>query len=215
VRDTKLVVMVILEKEVGEIQSFRAPALRINSDTIKMLEKLGFKTDSSVAPQRFDGPLSFGSKRKLNWLFAKRKPYLTDCRNPYKQGKSNILEIPISAFLFPHIGTFMRISPALDKILSRMLLFESVLTGKPVVFDIHPNECICESGDFNINRRTRNFLSYFFADLLRSGLKRRNLGKKAIGLLEREVVYAKQHGFQFVTCSEFREIYENIHNNNG
>ena len=50
--------------------------LRINEDTVRALEEAGFKTDSSVSSQRFDGPFTFGAKRKLKWLYAPGKPYM-------------------------------------------------------------------------------------------------------------------------------------------
>ena len=205
----------IIEKEAGKIVSFRAPALRINADTIKVLEKLGFKIDSSIASQRFDGPFSFGSIKKLNWLFANRKPYFINSKNPFKKGKTNILEIPISAFGIAHIGTIMRIMPKISHILSKLLFIESKITNKPIVFDIHPNECIWEEGNFSIEKRSKNFLSYFFADFLRTKMKVKNLGNNALKLLEKEIIYAKRSSFRFITCKEYREIYENIHNNNG
>jgi peptidoglycan/xylan/chitin deacetylase (PgdA/CDA1 family) len=49
----------------GGIESFRAPMLRINEATVRALEETGFRSDSSIASQRFDGPLTFGSKKKL------------------------------------------------------------------------------------------------------------------------------------------------------
>ena len=64
----------LIESIAGRIESFRAPALRLNEDTVKVLEETGFTSDSSVCPQRFDGPLTFGAKRKLKWLVAPRKP---------------------------------------------------------------------------------------------------------------------------------------------
>jgi peptidoglycan/xylan/chitin deacetylase (PgdA/CDA1 family) len=205
----------ILQKEVGEIKSFRAPALRINLNTIKIIENLGFQTDSSIASQRFDGPFTFGSKKKIKWLLANRKPYFIDYKNPYRKGKSNILEIPISAFGLAHIGTLMRIFPKIDEALSSILMHESKLTNKPIVFIMHPNECIFEEGNFKIERRTSNLISYIFADILRSNLKIKNLGNKAIELLEEEIIHAKRRGFKFITCDEYRKIYDNIHRNNG
>ena len=65
----------VIEGVSGRIYDFRAPALRINEYTIRALEETGFTTDSSIASQRFDGPLTFGSKRKLKWLVAPRSPY--------------------------------------------------------------------------------------------------------------------------------------------
>jgi peptidoglycan/xylan/chitin deacetylase (PgdA/CDA1 family) len=65
-----------IEPIAGKITSFRAPALRMNSHTVRALEDTGFTTDSSVASQRFDGPMSFGAKEKLKWLKAPRQPYM-------------------------------------------------------------------------------------------------------------------------------------------
>jgi hypothetical protein len=205
----------LIEKEAGEITSFRAPALRINRDTITILGKLGFTVDSSIASQRFDGPLTFGSRKKLKWLSAQRMPYFVDSYDPYKKGKSNILELPISALVFGHIGTVMRIMPKIDHVLRHLLFYESRMNGKPIVFDIHPNECIYEEGTFQPSRRTNNVISHFFADIVRSNLKVKNLGEKAVNLLEKEIRHAKMRGFTFVTCQQYREFYEDIHHNNG
>jgi len=65
----------LIESIAGKIESFRAPVLRLNGDTVKALEENGFTSDSSICSQRFDGPFTFGSKKKLKWLFAPRKPY--------------------------------------------------------------------------------------------------------------------------------------------
>ena len=108
--------------------------LRMNEATVRALEEAGFKTDSSVASQRFDGPFTFGSKKKLKWLVAPRKPYMISYDSIVKSGSSNILEIPISAAIVPFIGTTMRISPFITRILQKYLYHESKNTGKPVVF---------------------------------------------------------------------------------
>jgi hypothetical protein len=91
--------------------------------------------------------------------------------------------------------------------LREVLFLESRKTGKPVVFLVHPNECIEEDGTFRIFRRAGNFVSFVFADFLRGLLKQRNLGEKASRLLRREIVAARKAGFEFVTCSEYRDIY--------
>ncbi|VVB85547.1 4-deoxy-4-formamido-L-arabinose-phosphoundecaprenol deformylase ArnD [uncultured archaeon] len=78
----------ILEGIAGKISDFRAPALRINESTIRALEKTGFTTDSSIASQRFDGSLTFGSKRKLKWLVAPRYPYYLSYDSVVKKGGS-------------------------------------------------------------------------------------------------------------------------------
>jgi hypothetical protein len=55
-----------------------------------------------------------------------------------KSGASNILEIPISAALIPFIGTTMRISSLMTKIVQKYLYRESKRTDKPIVFLFHP-----------------------------------------------------------------------------
>jgi peptidoglycan/xylan/chitin deacetylase (PgdA/CDA1 family) len=114
----------VIESIAGRVTSFRAPALRMNKYTIKALEDVGFTTDSSICSQRFDGPFTFGAAGKLRWLFAPRKPYMLSHESPTKEGGSKILEIPISAFILPFIGTTMRISPLITKKLSKFLYFE-------------------------------------------------------------------------------------------
>ena len=64
---------------------------------------------------------SFGVYNKLNWLTAPRLPYYTKTDNIFKNGNSNLLEIPITSFIFPYIGTFM-IFPLING-LNRNLLY--------------------------------------------------------------------------------------------
>ena len=211
----------VIEKLAGRIESFRAPMLRINEDTIRALEETGFKSDSSVASQRFDGPLTFGSKKKLKWLIAPRKPYMISHDSVVKSGLSNILEIPISAALFPFIGTTMRISPFILKILQKYLYHESKRTGKPIVFLFHPNECL-DTGDEKpffqkesftkeivTARRTNNLVEYLFADVIRHKLKLKNLGLASLGLLDGVITSAKEYGFEFVSVNEYTKMYKN------
>lgn len=196
----------IIEKVAGPIVSFRSPELRINKDTIKALGKNGFKTDSSIASQRFDGPLSLGFKYKINWLFTPRNPYFLSIESPFKRGNSKILEIPISAALVPYIGSSLRITPSLIKYIEKYLFWEAKKTGKPVVFIFHPHECmsveeIMNNGTDIVCKGKGNF----FSEVLRPKLKCRNLGRRSIDLLETIIVRAKDYGFKFITA---RELYE-------
>ncbi len=189
----------IIESVAGTINAFRAPALRINEDTIRALADVGFTTDSSVCPQRFDGPFTFGSKQKLKWLTASRQPY-------FLNDERTVLEIPISAFLVPYIGTTMRISPSTIRFLEKILFFESDRTGKPVVFIFHPNECLDISNGPNqikIERRSANFIEYLFADKIRQYLKLNNLGLKSVNLIDELLRRCALHGFNFVTVSNY------------
>lgn len=187
----------LIESAAGPIHAFRAPALRINADTVRALEATGFTSDSSVCPQRFDGPFTLGSKKKLRWLIAPRRPHLL-------QGSSSVLEVPISALIFPYIGTTMRISPSVTRGLERLLFAEAGATGKPLVFLFHPNECIEPAGAVSATRRAGNPVSYFFADYLRQRLKLKNLGMPAVGLMDAVLTRASEAGARFMTVTDYR-----------
>lgn len=192
-----------IEPIAGKITSFRAPALRMNQYTVHALEKTGFRTDSSIASQRFDGPLTFGSKEKLKWLNAPRKPYKMSYDHPTKRGDSKILEIPISAALIPFIGTTMRVSPMTTRILKKYIFYEASKTEKPVVFLFHPNECLEINGEIVTTRRASGTIEYIFADVIRQKLKLRNLGEASLKLLDEVLKSAKEYGFEFVSARDY------------
>jgi peptidoglycan-N-acetylglucosamine deacetylase len=194
----------ILEDISGqEIISFRAPAARVNSQIAKALFETGYKIDSSVASQRLDMFFSFGSLKKLIWLTTPRLPYYTNPNNIFRKGDGKILEIPISAFGIPYIGTVLRISPLLN-ILNRFFLhLETKVNNRPFVFLAHPNEFIDEARVLNeIERRSKTYLSYLFGDVIRHHLKIRNLGIKALPLLEAEIRFFKNNNFEFLRCCD-------------
>jgi len=195
----------IIEEVAGNIVSFKAPELRINQYTIKALEDAGFKIDSSVASQRFDGPLSYGTKNKFKWLFAPRKPYFPSYDSPFIRGNSKILEIPVSALLIPYIGTTMRISPPLLKFIEKFIFREARSPDKPILFIFHPNECI-EYGEIEKTLHTQG-VSGVFRDVIRQNIKMRNLGEPAIKLLEEVIKRAKRYGFEFISVKRYGEIY--------
>lgn len=199
----------ILENISGEeVISFRAPALRVNNYTPAALIETGFKIDSSTSSQRMDMFFSHGSKKKLNWIIQPRLPYFTNYENIWKKGKSQLYEIPISALFLPYIGTLMRISPGLTTLLRKVLDAESGINNKPVVFLIHPNELIneCKDEEFLEQRkriRTDNIVSYYLKNVLRRNLKLKNLGNKAVFLLENEIEYFIKKNYQFSTLKEY------------
>lgn len=188
-----------------EVVSFRAPALRVNEHTAPALIEAGYKIDSSVASQRFDFFLSFGSIKKMNWLFSPRLPYLTSPDSLFKKGSGPLVEVPLSALFFPYVGTTMRIFPWLTSIQRAGIHFETAyLNQKPVVFDIHPNEFIDESDEPRvIHNRSSNKLAYFVQDYLRAKLKTKNLGPKAIPLYENEIDFYAKRNYKFVTVQEY------------
>lgn len=197
----------IIENITGsEIVSFRAPAARVNQNIVAALEETGFRIDSSVSSQRLDMFMSFGALKKLNWLTAPRLPYFTDKNNVFKKGNGPVLEIPISAFVFPYIGTFMRISPALNRLTRNLLYLETKLNGRPFNFLTHPNEFIDEElEDGKIQRRGKTYLSYLLGDVLRHKMKVKNLGEKALPILEKELMFFQNKQFDFMTCKQYFE----------
>ncbi|WP_117882505.1 polysaccharide deacetylase family protein [Aureibaculum luteum] len=195
----------ILENIIGEeVISFRAPALRVNNDTAIALAETNFKIDSSVASQRFDMFMSFGGLKKLNWLTAPRLPYKTSKESLFKKGDGKIIEVPLSASLIPYLSTTMRIFPNFTALQRRVMAFESSKTGKPIVFDTHPNEFIDESDEERqINKRSKNIVASFLQDTVRSKLKVKNLGPAGIKIYEREIAYFDKHNFEFCTIKDF------------
>ncbi len=195
----------ILEDITGsEVISFRAPALRVNNDTAIALNECDFKIDSSVASQRFDMFMSFGGLQKLNWLTAPRLPYRTSSETLFKKGEGNIIEIPLSASLIPYLSTTMRIFPKFTALQRNIMAYESSKTGKPIVFDTHPNEFIDESDEERkVNKRSKNIVAAFLQDTLRSKLKVKNLGPAGLKIYDREINYFDKKDFEFCTIKEY------------
>ncbi len=194
-----------IEAVAGNIVSFRAPAVRINNQTVKALETTGFLTDSSVSSQRFDGLLSFGAREKLKWLFSPRLPYYLHHDSPFQRGDSSILEVPISAYILAYIGTTMRVSPAFFNYLEKFIFRESMKRGKPIVFLFHPVEVLGVGERIETTRRSDSFLGYLFGDLIRQQLKLRNLGDAALELMDGVLKRAKKAGFEFISVKEYHQ----------
>lgn len=197
-----------IEEIARNIVSFRAPSLRINEDTVKALEATGFLTDSSVASQRFDGPFTFGARRKLKWLFSPRNPYFLDHSSLMERGHSNILEIPVSAFLLAFTGTMMRVSPTLHRTLERFLFHEAKGNEKPIVFLFHPVETLEVEGATVTTRRSQSTFKYIFGDVIRQRMKLKNLGANAIRLHEEILKHGKKNDMEFISMSAYRKIFQ-------
>ena len=195
----------ILEDISGEeVISFRSPALRVNEYTAIALAEAGYKIDSSIASQRFDMFMSFGGLKKMKWLFTPRLPYKTAESDIFKKGSGPIVEVPLSALGLPYVGTTMRVFPIITEFQKRILHIETTINNKPIVFDIHPNEFIDESDEKRvINKRSKNPVSYFLQDVIRSRLKVRNLGKKAVPLYENQISYFMEKGYKFSTIKNY------------
>jgi len=122
-----------------DVISFRAPAFKINGDTIRALDASGFKADISVTSQR----LSILSSDVSNnsWLYAPRSPYHPDFKNPCRRGTSKIWEIPQSALIFLFSSnTSMALGESFMRALFKVLWAESRLRNNPIVFMAHPED---------------------------------------------------------------------------
>lgn len=194
----------ILEDISGEeVVSFRSPALRVNQDTPRALVEAGFKYDSSVAPQRMDMFMSLGSKNKMQWLKAPRAPYMTAIDNLARRGDSGILEVPVSSFGAPYIGTAMRVAPWLNRLTRNLVYMETKDTDKVVNFLIHPIELITEPVlNEKIERRSKNPIAYLLSDVIRHQLKLKNLGEPGVALFENELQFWQKHNYDFVTIKD-------------
>ena len=195
----------ILEDISGEeVFSFRSPALRVNEYTAIALAEAEYIIDSSIASQRFDMFMSFGGLKKMKWLFAPRLPYKTAENNIFKKGSGPIVEVPLSALGLPYVGTTMRVLPIITEFQKRILHIETAVNKKPIVFDILPIEFIEESDEKRvINKRSKNQVSYFLQDIIRSRLKARNLGEKAVPLYENQISYFMERGYEFTTIRDY------------
>lgn len=195
----------LLEQISGqEVVSFRAPALRVNQDTPMALKEAGYRFDSSIAPQRMDAFMSLGGKNKKQWLGAPRAIYETDAHNLARIGQSGIIEVPVSSFGVPYIGTVMRISPyVLNPLTRRLLYWETRGTNKPVNFLFHPSEAVQELESESAPRnRAGSKLGHLFSDVLRAKLKLKHLDLSALDLLEAELAFWAEHQGAFKQVRE-------------
>ena len=86
----------VIEKIVGPITSFRAPALRTNKFTFEILMKCGFTHDSSRCPRRFDAFLTPGAtKEKLKFINSPKEAYHI---HSDLDSTKKLIEVPISSF---------------------------------------------------------------------------------------------------------------------
>ena len=66
VASKKAILKAIFSTNIDWLNTFRAPALRVNEYTVQALHKTGFLIDSSIASQRFDMFMSLGTIKKFN-----------------------------------------------------------------------------------------------------------------------------------------------------
>jgi len=82
----------LIEKKLGvRPVSYRAARYGADLDTIKALEKLGYKVDSSVTPE-----ISWYSQGGPDHSRAPKQPYFISADDNYLPAKSGVLEVPIT-----------------------------------------------------------------------------------------------------------------------
>jgi hypothetical protein len=81
--------MGVLQESGLEATSFRMGRFNLGPKMFQILEQLGIKVDSSVAPMRRE----YGG---ANHLWAPTDPYFPDPLDPTRTGNSNVLEVPVT-----------------------------------------------------------------------------------------------------------------------
>lgn len=123
----------------GPITTFRSPRVKISHITLRILEELGYTADCSVASQRLD--LVSSNLINAGWIFAPRKPYHPSANNAFKRGNQKIWVVPISALILPFISSVLYVFRLkFMKLFFDILYRESMRSGKPIVYLLHPEE---------------------------------------------------------------------------
>lgn len=133
-------------------ESFRGPFMSTSSDTQKILTKKGIKSDFSVCSQRMDFMNSKGGD--LRWLFSPRLPYHPSDKSPYRTGDSSLWVVPLSCIGIPFISSVLYIfGLRFMKYFFRILMKESMITKKPIVYLFHSYEF---TGDVHLKKTELN-----------------------------------------------------------
>jgi len=123
----------IIQKQTGRRpKGFRAPCLRANGETVRVLERLGYVYDSSVLPSIVPG--YYGYPTFLS------KPYHPSFTSLAEKGESKILEFPVSVnpiLRVPFSAAWMRNLGLRWVKLGIRMNFDR---ANPVVFYVHPRD---------------------------------------------------------------------------
>lgn len=128
-----------VEKAAGIVPSiFRAPNLSIGETTLRILEEMNYKIDSSVPSRRFD--MGYGQVSHPRYFFAPLTPYHPAHHNLAVQGASPIIEVPPSSFILPLNMSSLRVLgiSVLQWVIRRLIQRTRIL-----VLYVHPAEFEC------------------------------------------------------------------------
>lgn len=171
----------ITERTGQKPKGFRAPCLRANEITMKILDELEYVYDSSVIPTFVPG--YYGSPN------APSKPYHPSGSSIRKKGSYKVLEIPVSVnpiFPLSLSAAWMRnLGPLWVKLGIKM----NFLVGNPVVFYVHPRDVLSLP-------KVRGVPWHLY----------RNVGDSTLRMLDSVMRYARELGARFIPASDFAQL---------
>jgi len=169
----------IIEKIVGARPlGFRAPCLRANSTTLKILEEYGYIYDSSVIPTFIPGYYGV--------LSAPTRPYHPSPLRMDREGTLKILEIPVSVnpvIPLPLSAAWMR---NLGSSWVKFGIKMNLALGNSVMFYVHPRDVL--------SLPKMNGIPWHLY---------RNVGNRALEMLNAIINYAKKIGMKFKRTIDF------------
>ena len=177
----------IIEDALGaRVDLFRAPVFRLSAATLRVLDELGYRADTSIPSTRLS--LLSSDMWNIGYLRAPRRPYHPDPDYPFRRGDLSIWEVPVSCYLIPFTVSFLQVfGPAVTEKYLAALVAEGQRTGKPVVYMAHPE-------DFFPSRFVRPPWKFKVRDFVPS--KTHGLAVRyAFGERDEHVIYEKNMSF--------------------
>ena len=162
-------------------EGFRAPCLRVNENTLAVLEENGYVYDSSVVPTFIPG--YYGSPGSTF------KPYHPSPQSLKKKGSSKLLELPVSVnpvLPFPLSAAWMR---NLGTLWVKFGVKTNFFLHNPVVFYVHPRDVL-------LLPKVEGVPWHLY----------RNVGDSTVRMLDEMIGYAKKLGARFLKAIDLAQI---------
>ena len=160
---------------------FRAPCLRADEITLKILNELGYVYDSSVIPTLVPG--YYGSP------MAPLKPYHPSALSMRKRGSYKVLEMPVSVNPMLHLPLSAAWMRNLGFLWVQFGIKMNFVLGNPVVFYVHPRDVVSlpkvEGVPWHLYR---------------------NVGDSTVRMLGNMIKYAAGSGARFVRASDLAQL---------
>ena len=175
----------VIEKITGvQPVGFRAPCLRVNQDTFRVLSENGYLYDSSMIPTFIPGYYGYLQQNfKPYWVPADFSHEKDNCLLELPVSVNPLLRIPMSAAWMRNLGAnWVKLGLRLNFCLNY-----------PVVFYVHPRDVLSLPP-------LRGVPSHIY----------RNVGNSTLNILDGVLKYAKRHGGFFLRAVEFTKAYQNF-----